>query len=104
MGKGISVNKYRNIDMTKEISDANSFIIEGYSLIAECFYGHRVDWSCGGQYLHFITILERHIALLESLSEFYFVVFFRDIGAALLSDDTKNEHEEESENEDAGKI
>ena len=75
----------RKIDMTKEISDANSFFIEGYSLVAQCFQGHFVDWSSGGQYLHLVYLFEKYIEMFSSLTEFFTIVFFGDLNALFLS-------------------
>jgi hypothetical protein len=71
------------IDMTREISDANSFLIDGLSLVAECFLCQNVDWSLGGQYLHFIYTFERYIEMFSSLTDFYYIVFFRDMDKSL---------------------
>jgi hypothetical protein len=76
------------IDMTREISDANSFLIDGLSLVAECFLFQNVDWSLGGQYLHFIYTFERYIEMFSSLTDFYYIVFFRDMDKSLVSHDS----------------
>lgn len=74
------------IDMTREISDANSFLIDGLSLVAECYYNQNVDWKSGGQYLHFVYIFEKYIEMFSSLTDFYYIVFFHDLDKLLQMD------------------
>ena len=76
------------IDMSKEISDASSFFIEGFSLINECFHQQRVDWTAGGQYLHLIYIFEKYIEMFTSLSDHYYIVFFQELSALFIHDTT----------------
>jgi hypothetical protein len=74
------------IDMTREISDANSFLIDGLSLIVECYLSQKVDWTSGGQYLHFVHTFEKYIEMFSSLTDFYYIVFFRDSDHLLMHD------------------
>jgi len=78
----IDIN-FRLLDVTKEISDCSSFLIDGYSLIVECF--KKVDTNSGGQFLHLIYLIEKYIETFSNLTEFYFIVFFQNINSLFVS-------------------
>ena len=75
-----------NIDVTKEISDACLFLIDGTSLILECFQNHRIDWNCGGQYLHLVYMFEKYIQMFSTLSDYFYIVFFSDLNSLFTND------------------
>lgn len=73
-------------DITREISDSCSLLIDGHSLIIECLFNSNLNLNCGGQTLHLIYLFERYIELFSNLSKHYFIVFFRDINTLLSLD------------------
>jgi superfamily II DNA/RNA helicase len=79
-------NMFRRFDVTKEISDCSSMLIDGYSLILECFKNNQIDWSSGGQFLHLIYLIEKYIEMFANLTDFYFIVFFFDINVLFMQD------------------
>ena len=75
--------KFALQDVNKEISDANSFLVDGFSLVIQCLKDASLDWTCGGQSLHFIYLLERYLQILFDLSNYCYIIFFRDIQSAV---------------------
>ena len=77
---------FTNIDVTKEISDACLFLIDGTSLILECFQNNNIDWSFGGQYLHLVYIFERYIEMFSTLSKYFYIIFFDNLNLMFRND------------------
>lgn len=77
---------FTNIDITREISDACLFLIDGTSLILECFQNHSIDWNCGGQYLHLVYMFEKYIQMFSTLSDYFYIVFFNDLNSLFRND------------------
>lgn len=84
-----SIN-FRKNDITKEITDSTVILIDGMSLITDCFFNHEMNLFHGGQYLHFVYLFERFIERLTDLTEHFFIVFFQETYIYYLKDKSLN--------------
>ncbi|RNA20271.1 putative ATP-dependent RNA helicase DDX60 [Brachionus plicatilis] len=82
--------KFSKNDITKEISDSSVILIDGISLITDCFLNHEMNLFHGGQYLHFVYLFERFIDILLDLTEHFFIVFFEDLNIYFEKDKSLN--------------
>jgi hypothetical protein len=81
------VSSFKMTNITREISDASSLLIDGYSLIMQCLFGHQVDIAAGGgSSLHLVYLFERYIQIFSHLSKYYWLVFFQDMQTFLFND------------------
>ncbi|XP_066285601.1 probable ATP-dependent RNA helicase DDX60 [Branchiostoma lanceolatum] len=67
------------VSLLHDFVDSELFIIDGDSLLLELLSEVNLDWSSGGQYLHFIFLLERFLHTFHQLGGIFHIVFLRDM-------------------------
>ncbi|CAF0996168.1 unnamed protein product, partial [Brachionus calyciflorus] len=77
--------QFFKVDITKELSDSSCILIDGISLLTYILH-HDVDLYNGGQFLHLIFLFERFIRLINEFTEYFYIVFFKDLNNFLFTD------------------
>ncbi|XP_078597365.1 putative ATP-dependent RNA helicase DDX60 isoform X2 [Branchiostoma floridae x Branchiostoma japonicum] len=67
------------VSLLHDFVDSELFIIDGDSLLLELLSEVNLDWVSGGQYLHFIFLLERFLHTFQQLGGIFHIVFFGDM-------------------------
>lgn len=68
----------RTLDLVGDYAGDELFILEGDSLLLQCFSDNQIDFDEGFQLLHATYTVERFLAQLHRRSCNFHVVFFKD--------------------------
>lgn len=66
----------RNVDLVGDFAGSDLFIVEGDSLLLECFSNKKLDFSPGFQLLHATYLVERFLKKLRQRKCVFEIVFF----------------------------